>query len=421
MGDYVALRQQNFCSPDNSGNFAPLHNHMTWKERIILFLLASINFTHILDFMVMMPLGNKLMPYFHITPQQFSIIVASYSISAFVSGLIGMFFVDRFDRKKVLLFGYTGFIIGTIFCGIAPTHYLLLGSRIVAGLFGGLIGAQVLSIVADTFPYERRGQAMGFLFTAFSVASIVGVPLSLFLADTFSWHAPFFFIGALGIIIIPSIARFMQPMTEHLLAEKEKPMQILRNILGSKINLTAFTLSATLMLGHFVIIPFLNPFMEFNVGFNEWQRQLVYMVGGTVTIFSAPMAGKLSDKYGKHKVFTIFALLSVIPIFLITNMPRIPYYYVLVVTGIWFLLSSGRNIPAQAIVSNVVPPHQRGSFQSFNSCITQAFTGLATLLAGVVVTKAPDGQLEHYPIVGFISVAVVILATFVAARIPKQA
>ena len=203
---------------------------MGWKERILLLLLASINFTHILDFMVMMPLGNFLMPYFKITPQLFSFVVAAYSIAAAVSGFSAAFFVDRFDRKKVLLFGYIGYIIGTICCGLAPNYALLLTLRIVAGLFGGLIGAQVMSIVADSFPYEKRGQAMGILFSAFSLASIVGVPFALFLADSISWHAPFILIGVLGILIIPAVMKYLPSMTGHIYAaneQREKPFQVL--------------------------------------------------------------------------------------------------------------------------------------------------------------------------------------------------
>ncbi|MFY7900961.1 MAG: MFS transporter [Chitinophagaceae bacterium] len=395
---------------------------MTTQQRIILILLASINFTHILDFMVMMPLGNQLMPYFNITPQAFSVIVAAYSISAFVSGLIAIFFVDRFDRKSILLFGYIGFVIGTALCALAPTAFLLLLARIVAGLFGGIIGAQVLSIISDAFDYEKRAQAMGYLFSAFSVASVVGVPLSLYLAQAITWHAPFYIIAGVGAAIVPLIMRYLQPMTSHIAqnAVREKPLQILKNILASKVNFTAFSLSGVLMFGHFLIIPFLNPYMELNVGFNEWQRNLVYIVGGVATMVSAPLVGKLADKYGKHSIFTIFAILSLIPIVLITNMPAIKYYYVLAATGCWFVLSTGRNIPAQTIISNVVPPQYRGSFQSFNSCISQAFVGLATIVSGVVVSTAPNGKLVNYNLVGYISIVVVVAAIFVAKQLPKQ-
>jgi len=395
---------------------------MTNQQRIIVLLLASINFTHILDFMVMMPLGNLLIPYFKISTQYFSQIVASYSISAFVSGLIAMFFVDRFDRKHILLFGYTGFILGTFCCGIAPSAFLLLLSRIVAGLFGGIIGAQVLSIVADSFEYEKRATAMGYLFSAFSVASVVGVPLSLFLAGRFSWHMPFFFIAGLGSVIIVLVYLNLPNITKHLSADgsHEKAIDIIKVIIAKRLNITAFLFGGTLMLGHFIIIPFLNPFMEFNVGFSEWQRNLVYIVGGLATMFSAPIAGKLADKFGKFTIFTIFAIASLIPIYFITQLYVLPYYFVLTLTGIWFVFSSSRNIPAQAIISNVVEPKYRGSFQSFNSCVTSAFVGLSTLLAGMIVTKSPSGKLEHYPIVGYLSMLVIASTLVLAYSVKKQ-
>ena len=395
---------------------------MTNQQRIIVLLLASINFTHILDFMVMMPLGNLLIPYFKISTQYFSQIVASYSISAFVSGLIAMFFVDRFDRKHILLFGYTGFILGTFCCGIAPSAFLLLLSRIVAGLFGGIIGAQVLSIVADSFEYEKRATAMGYLFSAFSVASVVGVPLSLFLAGRFSWHMPFFFIAGLGSVIIVLVYLNLPNVTKHLSVDgsHEKAIDIIKVIIAKRLNITAFLFGGTLMLGHFIIIPFLNPFMEFNVGFSEWQRNLVYIVGGLATMFSAPIAGKLADKFGKFTVFTVFAIASLIPIYFITQLYVLPYYFVLTLTGIWFVFSSSRNIPAQAIISNVVEPKYRGSFQSFNSCVTSAFVGLSTLLAGMIVTKSPSGKLEHYPIVGYLSMLVIASTLVLAYSVKKQ-
>lgn len=392
---------------------------MNWKERILLVILAAINFTHILDFMIMMPLGNFLMPYFDISTRQFSVVVASYSLSAFVSGLVAAFFVDRFDRKKILLFGYTGFVIGTICCGIAWTFPLLLGARILAGLFGGLIGAQVLSIVADTFSYERRGQAMGILLSAFSLASIIGVPFALILAGHISWHAPFILIGVLGLAIIPLVWKYLPPMNHHLDEDRVhvKPVALLKNVFGNREQVIALLLSGSLMLGHFLIIPFLNPYMELNVGFNETQRNLVYMVGGICSFVSAPFIGKLADKYGKHKVFYIFAGLSLVTIFLITNMPAIKYYYVLMVTGVWFAFSTGRTIPAQAIISNVVHPEQRGSFMSFNSSFQQMFTGIASLIAGFIVFEGADKKIHNYTWVGLLSIAVVIIAIFIARAI----
>jgi predicted MFS family arabinose efflux permease len=223
----------------------------------------------------------------------------------------------------------------------------------------------------------------------------------------------------LGIFIIPLVSKFLPPMTHHLDADKAhvKPIELLKNILSNKQQLIALLLSGSLMLGHFLIIPFLNPYMELNVGFNETQRNLVYMVGGIASFVSAPFIGKLADKYGKHKVFYIFAGLSLITIFLITNMPAIKYYYVLMVTGIWFAFSTGRTIPAQAIISNVVHPEQRGSFMSFNSSFQQMFTGLASLIAGFIVYQGTDNKIHNYSWVGYLSIAVVIAAILIAKAI----
>jgi MFS transporter, DHA1 family, inner membrane transport protein len=416
------LNLQNLHCKLFRGHICYKYYNVTKQQKIILFILASINFTHILDFMIMMPLSNYLMPAFKISPEKFSYIVASYSISACCSGLIAMFFVDRFDRKKVVVFAYTGFLIGTLCCGISPHYYTLMASRIVAGLFGGILGAQVLSIVSDAFNYENRGKAMGFLFSAFSFASVIGVPLALFLAQHLGWHTPFFLIVGLGALILFSIIKYLPNFTTHLVDKSVRatPKEIINNIILKRLNLTAFSLSATLMLGHFVIIPFLNPYMEHNVGFTDWQRNLIYIIGGLLTIFSAPMAGKLADKFGKHTVFATFAALSLIPIYLVTNLTFMPYYYALIITGIWFILSSSRNIPAQALVSNIVPPHQRGSFQSFNSCVTSMFVGLASLIAGKIVTQDATGKLHHYNIAGYLSIAIVIVAIIISRFIPQQ-
>lgn len=392
------------------------------KERIILLLLASLNFTHILDFMIMMPLGNFLMPHFKISAQAFSLVVAAYTFSAGISGFTAAFFVDRFDRKKVLLFGYIGFLIGTLACAIAPTYGLLMAARILAGLFGGLIGAQVLSIVADLIPYERRASAMGMIMAAFSMASVFGVPFGLYLANHMSWHAPFYFVAGLGTLLIPMQVRYIPKMDGHLKAAKENkvsPLELIKGIGTDKNQLLALSLSATMMLGHFLIIPFLNPFMEFNMGFSKTQTPMVYFVGGLLTLFSSPIIGKLSDKSGKFKMFSYMILLGIFPIAFITNMPHVPFYLVLCVTGFWFIVSSGRAIPAQAMISNVVPPQKRGSFMSFNSSIQQMFVGLASVIVGFIVVRKPDNSIVNYNITGYLSMAVILSCLAIAYSLNK--
>ncbi|MBU1822504.1 MAG: MFS transporter [Bacteroidetes bacterium] len=389
---------------------------MTRAEKILLFVLACINFTHIVDFMIMMPLGPQLMRYFSIGPQAFGFIVSSYSLSAGTSGFLAAFFVDRFPRKQVVLMAYSGFVIGTLACGIAPNFELLIAARVLAGIFGGILSAQVLSIVGDVFAYERRAQAMSIVMTAFSAASVVGVPFGLYIATEFSWHAPFLFVGFLGFGVILLIWRFVPPLDGHLVSKnlRPSPIAILTTIARSPNQLRALWLTTTIMLGHFSIIPFISPYLVANVGYSESDIYLIYLVGGALTIFSAPLVGKLADRRGKYPIFVVFALLSMIPIYLITHMPEASLSYVLFVSGLFFIFSNGRLVPTQAMTASVVAPQQRGGFMSINSSVQLLAQAMATYGAGVVIGKTATGQLTDYGTVGFLAMGAIFASIFIA-------
>jgi MFS transporter, DHA1 family, inner membrane transport protein len=393
---------------------------MTHKERIILFLLACLNFTHILDFMIMMPLGNYLIPYFKITAMQFSILVASYSISAFISGLAIAMIIDRFDRKKSLIFAYIGFLFGTIACGFAPTYGLLLAARILAGLFGGIIGAQVFSIVADLFVYERRGRAMGAVMSAFAVASILGVPISLYLTNifNFNWHVPFILIGTLGIIFVPFIIRVVPKMTGHIKTQKERDslFKALITVCQIPAQRSALIFSGLLMMGHFLIIPFINPYMEFNKGFSKTLTPMIYLFGGLASFIAAIFLGRFSDKAGKLPVFSYSVFFSLFMVILITSMPNVPFSIVLAFFAVWFILATGRAVTAQSMISEVVKAEQRGSFMSVNGSIQQLGSGIAALSAGAIVTTEKSGRIINYNWVGYLSI-VVLLGSLILGRI----
>lgn len=388
-------------------------------NKILLLLLACINFTHIMDFMIMMPLGTFLIPLFKINPQQFSFLVSAYTFSAGIAGFIAAFFVDRFDRKWVLLFGYTGFIVGTLACAVAPSYEILLATRILAGTFGGLIGAQVLSIVGDVFPFEKRGAAMGTLMAAFSFASVAGVPVGLYLAATFSWHMPFIAIGGIGILVIPLVYYFMPNMKGHIQQYdyKPSPWLVVTNIIGDRNQLRGLLLMSALMLGHFSIIPFIAPYMVSNVGFTEHQISYIYLIGGGLTFFTSPLIGKFADKHGKFKTLSLFIILSTIPIFLITNMPAIPFYYVLIVTALFFVFGGGRMIPAQAMITSVVLPQQRGGFMSITSSVQQLSTGVAAIVAGAILTTNAQGQFENYQYVGYLGIIISLSCIHIARKL----
>jgi MFS transporter, DHA1 family, inner membrane transport protein len=385
---------------------------MARKEIWIIVLLASINFTHILDFMIMMPLGNYLMPFFDITPRQFSFLVGAYPITAFISGFAAAFFVDKHDRKKVLVFAYIGFLIGTIACGVSPTYGLLLASRILTGLFGGLIGAQVLSIVADLFGYERRGAAMGAVMSSFAIASTIGVPLALYLANIFSWHAPFIFVAGIGVPIILLVIKFIPRMRGHVMEKDDTKhrFHVLINVLKSREQSLALVFSALVMMGHFLIIPFINPYLEFNKHYSKDITPLIYFFGGIASFCAALLLGRVSDKVGKLKIFSWSVFVSFGMVWIITNLPSLlPFSIVLLFFAIWFVVATGRAVTAQAMISNMVSQEQRGSFMTFNSSVQQLGTGLASLIAGFIVTKDSTGKLYRYEWVGYISIVVLLL------------
>lgn len=392
---------------------------MTKKERIILFLLAALNFTHILDFMIMMPLGNYLMPYFKINPQQFSLLVASYTIAASISGFCAAFFIDGFDRKKVLLFAYIGFLSATMACGFAPSYHILLVARLIAGIFGGLIGAQVISIVSDVFVYERRGRAMGAVMSAFAIASTIGIPVALYLSNLVSWHAPFITIASLGFLLLPFLIKFIPQMDGHLVPGSKPKISSdgFKNVFSDWRHIKALLFTGFVMFGHFIIVPFINPFLEFNLGYSKKITPLIYLVGGIAAFISANWLGRISDRVGKMKIFTICLLLSLPMVLIITNLTTISYWIVLVLFGAWFTVATGRGVTSQAMVSNVVDPAYRGSFQNFNSSLQQAGTGLASLLAGFIVIENGGGKIGNYERLGIISVVALLISLWLAYSI----
>ena len=391
---------------------------MNTKERLLLLTLAAINFTNIMDFMIMMPLGPQLMRIFNINTQQFGLVVYSYTFSAGFSGFCTAFFIDKFDRKRFLQVLYAGFLIGTLLCGLANTYELLMIARIFTGLFGGVLGAVILAIVGDVIPFNRRGQAMGFVMAAFSIASVLGVPFGLRIANQFGWNTPFLLLAFLALPVQFFIFKFVPNLSTHTQAGKQvQVLQVIKNITSSPNQRKAITLMMVVMFGHFSIIPFLSPYMVSNVGFTEGQLEQIYFFGGLSTIIASPLIGKLADRIGKLKVFTIFVSISIIPVLFITNMPRVDIWITLIATSVFFAVSSGRFIPAQAMVTATVDPQNRGSFMSIVSSMQQLSAGLAAYIAGLVVIKQTNGEMLHYNWVGLMSIAAAFITLFLVRRI----
>jgi predicted MFS family arabinose efflux permease len=391
---------------------------LTRKEIIILIPLALVQFTHVMDFMIMMPLSPQLMRVLKINPQQFSFLVSSFNIAAGVSALAGVFIIDRLERRRALLFNYIGFVAATYSCAVVNTYDTLIISRIIAGLFGGMSSALILSIISDTIPAQKRGAAMGVVMSAFALASIIGVPFGLQLALWFDWHAPFLVVGTLGLAVIPLTLKYIQPINGHL--ENMQPFSIitpLKNVFDSPAKRNALLLAICLMMGWFIIIPFISPYLVSNVGFTEAQLPIIYLTGGACSILASPIVGKMSDKYGSVRVFNIAILVSVIVLIALTNLGQVPMWQALIVTSTLFLCSGARMIPAQALVSKTIDARTRGSFMSFNSFVQQTSSGIATIIGGSIMVKTASGSFQNYHILGYIAVFFSLLAVVIIKRI----
>ena len=376
----------------------------------LIFVLAVIQFLHILDFMIIMPLGNLFMAELQISPKQFSNFVSWYAYAAFIAGIISSSLIDRYDRKTALLFLFSGFTLSTLLCGVVNSFALLSLCRGLTGLFGGIISALVLSIIADVVPYERRSQANGWVMTAFSVASIAGIPSGIWIADQYGWHGPFLCVGALSFIMIYFIVTKVPSLTIHLNKESKS-----KSIFHSFSSLTANQMSALLfsfmlIMGHFTMIPFIAPYMEINVGFSFKQISYIYLFGGICSALTLPNIGKVADKLGNQKVFLVASLFALVPIFLITNLGAVPIYLALMVTSSYFIISGCRTVPATTMVTAVVKPENRAGFMSLRSSVNELALGIGSTIAGFLVYESVDNCLMGYEKVGYITMAFSIVA-----------
>jgi predicted MFS family arabinose efflux permease len=395
----------------------PSHSFSYALTKQLTYLLAFIKFTHIMDFMIMMPLGAHLEQVWDISPKEFGVLVAAYTFSAGIVGLIGSFFMDRFDRKHALIFLYTGFLLGTFACALSDSYELLLVSRCLTGAFGGLLGATVLSIVGDLTPMGKRSETMGTIMAAFSAASVFGVPFGLFLATRFGWQAPFLFLGVIGLPILIFNVMMVPNVREHLAQGSQTPKVILQSMIGDGNQLTAHLFIVLLMLGQFSVITFIAPYMVSNVGFTEGQVAYIYLAGGVCTLFSSPVFGRWADRFGQLRFFAVVTVLSLAPLWIITNLSHMGIAPVLIITSLMFILISGRIIPAMTMITSTVRPERRGGFMSVNSSIQQLGAGVASYVAGIMVVKSNSGLYQDYDMVGYMAIVASIIAIFVASKL----
>ncbi|WP_423148224.1 MFS transporter [Rubrolithibacter danxiaensis] len=392
----------------------------TSYQTFIIAILAILQFTVVLDFMVLSPLGAQLMSELSITPKQFGWVVSAYAFSAGISGLLAAGFADKYDRKKLLLFFYSGFLIGTFLCGIAPDYHYLLIARIITGIFGGVISSVSFAIITDLFALEVRGRVMGVVQMAFAASQVLGIPIGLYLANHFGWHSPFLMIVGLSAIVGVIIVLKMKPVNEHLKLKSERnAVQHLLKTLSKRDYLRGFAATTLLATGGFMLMPFGSAFSIHNLGISLADLPLVYAVTGVFAIIFGPITGKISDKIGKFKVFCIGSVLSMIIIAIYTNLGITPLWLVIGLSVLLFIGISSRMISASALMSAVPDAQDRGAFMGINSSVQQISGGIASVIAGLIVGQSANGDLLNYDILGYVVIAAMILTIVMMSTINK--
>lgn len=397
-------------------------------EIFVIAILTILQFSLILDFMVLSPLGPILRPALNISPAQFGAVVAAYAISAGLSGLLAAGFADRYDRKKLLLFFYTGFIIGTLFCGLAPTYNLLLAARIFTGIFGGVIGSITFAIVTDLFRMEMRGRVMGFIQMAFASSQVLGLPIGLYFANKWGWHSPFIMIVIVSVFVAIVIAIHLKPIDAHLKVKSDKsPFAHLFGTLSNVTYLKTFAATTLLATGGFMMMPFGADFGVHNLKLTLDDLPLLYMVTGVFSMVLGPLIGKLSDSWGKYRTFFVGSILMILIVVIYCNLGPTPLWLVMILNVVMFSGVSARMISSGALVSGVPDQLDRGAFMSLNASAQQISGGIASYIAGMIVVQSTTGELLHYDILGYV-VAVSIVITialmwfvdrYVAAKLRK--
>lgn len=396
---------------------APAHAQEKW----IVFLLAIINFTHIVDFVMMAPLNPFLKEALSINSSEFGILVSSYTFSAAVAGFIAFFKFDAYDRRSALLFLYAGFILGNLLCAVAPGYKFFLLSRVLAGAFGGVLGVLVFSVIGDIIPPARRGKTTGIVMAAFSAASVLGIPIGLILAKSFDFHAPFIFLTVLSLIVYVFIWIKFPSLTVHRThASKEGDRKQLLRSFATNANVRyALLLTFCLMVAGFTVVPFISDYLVFNVGLDKENLLYTYFFGGLATAVSGPLVGKLADVYGKQKVFVIAALISVVPIYMMTVLPPLSLWFVIPCSTVFFICFGSRFVPAMTLVTSAVSPRERGSFMSINSTVQQFASSIAVVLSGIIIFNAPDGRMEYFWACGIVAVCFTFLSIAISYKVKE--
>ncbi len=391
----------------------------TGYQKFVILILALTQFSVILDFMVMAPMGDMLMKSLNLKPSQFGLAVSAYAFSAGISGLLTAGFADRFDRKKLLLFFYTGFIVGTVSCSLVTSYPMLIAARIVTGLFGGVIGSISMAIITDLFDIHHRGRVMGFIQMGFGASQVLGIPISLYIANIWGWQSPFILVAVIAIIVAVMILLKLQPVTKHLAAQQNKNVfSHLYHTVAKKDYRIGFTATALLSIGGFMMMPFSSAFAINNLHITQAQLPTLFMVSGCSSLIIMPLIGKLSDKIDKYKIFVLASLWMMVVVVLYTHLSVTPLWLVLIFNVVMMIGIMSRMVPSTALVTGIPEMKDRGAFMSINSSLQQIAGGVAAVVAGkIVVQKDKFSPLEHYPTLGYVVIGISMVSILLMYRV----
>lgn len=394
----------------------------TAYQKLVISLLALTQFTVVLDFMVMSPLGDMLMKSMSLRTSQFGFAVSAYAFSAGLAGLLTAGFADKFDRKKLLLFFYVGFIAGTLFCGLTSSYPMLIAARIVTGLFGGVIGSISLAIVADLFPIEQRGRVMGFMQMGFGASQVLGIPIGLYIANLWGWQSPFLMIVGLATIVWLMIVFRMQPINRHLLIQTDRnAFQHLWHTIAKRNYRIGFMATAMLSLGGFMMMPWGSAFAINNLHVTAHQLPLLFMVSGIGSLIIMPLIGKLSDRVDKFKIFAAASAWMIVMVSIYTNLSVVPFWFVLLMNILFMVGIMSRMVPAMALNASLPEMKDRGAYMSINSSLQQIAGGVAAAIGGmIVVQKTKTSPLEHYNTLGYVIIGLTVVSVYMLYRVSSM-
>jgi multidrug resistance protein len=390
-------------------------------EKFVIALLAFLQFTVVLDFMILSPLGAILLKELNVTTKQFGMVVSGYAFAAGISGLLAAGFADRFDRKRLLLFFYVGFVVGTLLCALAPNYQMLLAARIFTGFFGGVIGSVTMAIVADVFPLERRGRVMGYVQSAFAAAQVLGLPLGLWLAAHYGWHSGFLMIVAVSTVVGIAIVFCLKPINSHLGASPARhPLTHLWLTATKRRYLIGFAATILLSTGGYMLMPFASAFSVNNLGLTLEQLPMIYMITGVCSLIAGPLLGRASDAIGKYRLLVIGTLVGVTMILIYTRLGVTPIWEVILLNIVLYSSISARMVSAGALMSAMPDLSDRGAYMSISSSLQQFSGAIATSAAGIIVVQLPSGWLDHYPTLGIVVTCSMLLCAALMYQVNRS-